>query len=339
MVAALSPEHAACLAKVSQLMADELENWRSAGVERIWSLTRDQVGRRGKQLRPLVAVMMTDYLGGNPSAVIPAAAGVEFYHLASLLLDDVQDHSDIRRGEPAIHVRVGPSTAVTIALFIRSLAYHVICRDPSGNPAQLLAVHQELDRAATRLILGQSIDIGWHEKWYASYREFPYRKMADGKSGALFGCAAAVGACVSKVSPEMISVARDWGIAFGVLYQLVDDYLDVFGDETMLRRPKFDDFREGKMTAPVICLLAALEQQGRAKDADMVLDSLAGGGGAQGWTWLLDLMDEHDIGGRLRQEISERAGRLADPAVGPGCGGTAPFAQLLDLIVAPACRG
>jgi geranylgeranyl pyrophosphate synthase len=283
--------------------------------------------------------MMTDHLGGDPRLVIPAAAAVEFYHLASLILDDVQDHSEIRRGEPTVHVRVGPSTAVNLALFVRSLAYHVINRDPAEDQAMRLAVHQELDRAATWLILGQGIDIGWHEKWYASYREFPYEKMVNGKSGALFGCAAAVGACASKVSQEMINAAREWGIAFGAVYQLIDDYLDVFGDEPARHRPKFDDFREGKMTAPVIRLLAALERQSRNKDADLVVAGLAGRGQAQGWTWLLDLMDEHDIGGRLRQEISQRAARLADPAIRPGCGGPPPFDQLLDFIVMPTRRG
>lgn len=339
MVAVARPRYAPCLAEVNQIMLSELARWRRTEIERLWSLTQAQVARRGKQLRPLLSLMMTDYLGGEPRAVIPAAASVEFYHLASLVLDDVQDHSEIRRGEPTVNASAGPSTAVNVALFVRSLSYHLVNGGTGHDPAEQLRIHQELDHAATLLILGQSIDIGWHEKWYESYREFPYQKMIEGKSGALFGCAAAVGACVSGRDPRVIRAARNYGTAFGALYQLVDDYLDVFGDGTVLRRPKFDDFREGRMTAPVISLLGSLEEEAREKDAERVLAGLADGDPARGWDWLLDLMREHDVAGKMRKQISGRASSLADPAIRSGrrsC--AAAFGQLVELIVAPACR-
>lgn len=340
MLAALREQYAPHLAELDQIMSGELARWRSTDIERLWSLTQAQLQRRGKQLRPLLSFMIADHLGGEPAAAIPAAASVEFYHMASLILDDVQDHAEIRRGEPTVSVSVGASTAVNMALFVRSLSYHVVHQGTVHDAAQRLLVHQELDHAATHLILGQSIDIGWHEKWYESYREFPYLRMVKGKSGALFGCAAAVGACAVKASPEDISAARDYGVSFGVLYQMVDDYLDVFGDEEALGRPQFEDFREGKMTAPVICLLSALQEEGREEEAALVLAGLAGHRPpAGGWGWLLELMCEHDVARQLRKDISERASHLAEPAVGSGHGGRAgSFAGLVELIVAPVCR-
>jgi geranylgeranyl pyrophosphate synthase len=339
MVAVPGLGYAPHLAEVNQIMLSELARWRSTEIERLWSLTQAQLARRGKQLRPLLSLMMTDYLGGEARAVIPAAASVEFYHMASLVLDDVQDHSEIRRGEPTVNASAGPSTAVNVALFVRSLSYHLVNRGTEADSAQQLRIHQELDHAATLLILGQSIDIGWQENWYDSYRDFPYQKMIEGKSGALFGCAAAVGACVSRAGPEAIRAARDYGTAFGALYQLVDDYLDVFGDGTVLRRPKFDDFREGKMTAPVICLLGSLQDEVREKDVELVLAELTDGNPAPDSACLLDLMAKHDVAGKLRKQISGRASRLADPAIRSGrrsC--AAGFGQLVELIVAPVCR-
>jgi geranylgeranyl diphosphate synthase type I len=252
----------------------------------------------------------------------------------------VQDHSEIRRGEPTVSASVGTSTAVNVALFVRSLSYHLVHRCTDQDPDEKLRIHEELDHAATRLILGQSIDIGWHENWYDSYRHFPYVRMIEGKSGALFGCAAAMGACASKADPAVIGAARDYGTAFGVLYQMVDDYLDIFGDETMLRRPRFDDFREGKMTGPVISLLSALEDGAREKDIDLVLAGLAGGNPvARDWGWLLELMQEHDIAGKLQKGISQRASRLSEPGIGSHHSSRAGnFAQLVELIVAPVWR-
>jgi geranylgeranyl pyrophosphate synthase len=333
------PGYAPYLREVNEIMLCEMARWRSVEISRLWALAQAQVQRPGKQFRPLLTLMMADYLGGEPRLAVPAAASVEFYHLASLVLDDVQDHSEIRRGEPAVNAVAGPSTAVNVALFLRSLSYHVVNRCAEHDPVGALSIHRELDHAATLLILGQSMDIGWHENWYGSYQDFPYQKMIDGKSGALFGCAAAVGACMSKTDSQAITAAREYGTAFGALYQLVDDYLDVFGDETALRRPRFDDFREGKLSAPVICLLAALEERGRENDVERVLTRLAKKDRDQGWKWLLDLMHEHDVAGTLGKKISEGASRLADPAIRPDGGrGTGGFGQLVERVAAPACQ-
>lgn len=339
MLAALHERYAPQLAKLDELMLGELARWRSADIDHLWSLTQAQIQRHGKRLRPLLSLTMAEHLGGDPGFAVPGAASVELYHTASLILDDVQDHSEIRRGEPTINASVSPSTAVNVALFVRSLAYHLVNGCTDTDPAERLRIHQELDEAATHLILGQSIDIGWHEKWYPTYGDFPYDRMIAGKSGALFGCAAAIGACAAGSGVATITSARDYGTAFGALYQMVDDYLDVFGDETILRRPRFDDFREGKMTGPVICLLSELRNQGLPQDMDLVMRGLGGSSPAvRDWEWLLGLMQQHDVAGKLRKEISERAARLADPAIDAGRRGPASFTELVELIVAPACQ-
>src|ERR1700691_2476534 len=95
MLAALSRQYAPLLVELNEMMFSELERWRSEDTQPLWSITHALLERHGKQLRPLLSLMMTDHLGGDPRTVIPAAGSVEFYHIASLVLDDVQDHSDI----------------------------------------------------------------------------------------------------------------------------------------------------------------------------------------------------------------------------------------------------
>jgi geranylgeranyl pyrophosphate synthase len=333
----LRKRYAEYLTKTDNLMLDEVARWRAEEISRLWSVAHAQVKRHGKQLRPLLALTVDDLLGGDPDRAVAAAASIEFYHIAALILDDVQDNANVRRDEPAVSVTTTPSTAVNIALFMRSLSYHVINRCSRLRPAQKLALHCEIDNAASRLILGQSIDVGWHEDWYESYRDFPYMRMIAGKSGSLFGCAAAMGACVAEADPEMVSAARDYGTSFGTLYQMIDDYLDVFGDGTVLRRPPYEDFREGKMTVPVIRLLTALEKSGDKQNIDLVLRRLGNRSpAATDWGWLLTLMREFAIAEQLQREFADRAWELAHPSFAPAHGGGAEsLRQLVSLIVAP----
>jgi len=320
-------------------MLDELTRWRSGDVEQLWAVVHSLIKRHGKQLRPLLSLAVVDFFGGERDLITSPAASIEFYHLAALVLDDVQDNSEFRRGSPTVHASSTTSTAINVALFVRSLSYHMVHRYPGQDPDEKLRLHQELDGAATRLILGQSIDIGWHEGWYASYRDFPYAQMIAWKTGSLFGCAAAMGACVAGADLAAVSAARDYGTSFGTLYQLVDDYLDAFGDD-VAGRPAHEDFREGKMTGPVIRVLSALQEAGRRKDVDLVLGRLADrGSAAAGWGWLLALMHEHGVADQLRQELSDRAAELGRPSFGPADRGCADsLQQLVDLIVAPVFR-
>jgi len=299
------------VARVDQLMLAELDRWRSDGVERFWCIVNTQVKRHGKQLRPLLSLAMADLLDGDLELVAWAAASVELYHLAALVLDDVQDNSEFRRGFPTVQATSTSSTAINAALFIRSLSYNLIDRHPSQDPSMKLALHHELANAATRLVLGQSIDIGWHEKWYGSYRDFPYRQMIEGKTGALFGCAAAMGACAANAGASWIDGARAYGMSFGVLYQLINDYLDAFGDPVSLGRPAHEDFREGKMTGPVISLMSALDEAGREDEMKQVLSRLSDREPGSGdWGWILELMREYGVQDRLQDELHHRAGDL-----------------------------
>ena len=305
------------VARVDQLMLAELERWRHDGVERFWCIANTQVKRRGKQLRPLLSLAVADLLDGDHELIAWSAASVELYHLAALVLDDVQDNSEFRRGFPTVQATYTASTAVNAALFIRSLSYNLIDRHPSQDPSMKLALHHELATAATRLVLGQSIDIGWHEKWYESYRDFPYMQMIEGKTGALFGCAAAMAACAANADAARIDNARDYGVSFGVLYQLINDYLDAFGDPVALGRPAHEDFREGKMTSPLICLLSALDQAGRQGEVKQVLSALCDRVSDAGdWDWILEMMYEHGVQGRLRDDLYRRAADLDRPSFG-----------------------
>lgn len=288
MDSALHLRYARHLIAVDDLMVAELARWPWADVRPLRDLVEEQIRREGKRLRPLLTFILVDLLAGSFEKSYPAAAGVELYHIASTVMDDVQDNADLRRGMRTIHTAYGTSVAINVAATVRSLSYHPIHRSTDLDPAEKLELHRRLDTAATVLLFGQSIDIGWNVSWYRSGEDFPYERMVEWKTGALFGCAAAMAAIVSGAQPSAIDAAGRFGTAFGALYQRIDDYVDMFGE----------DLRNAKLTYPVIRLrhnppspaaadhdiAAVLRAELHADAAEWVRDFLAlfGGQAARG---------------------------------------------------------
>ncbi len=248
--------------------------------------------------------------GALETAYWPAAA-IEVYHTATLIYDDIQDNSEFRRGQPCAHVTASTSTAMNLAAVVRTLMYHFLHRSPHLSTTQKLEIHQLLDHTATLVALGQSIDIGWHEGWYSSYQDFPYERMIMWKSAVLFGCAAAIGTLLSGVDAPVVRQAEKLGLEIGQLFQMLDDYLDVFGNSATMRRPLFNDFREGKITLPVICLLTQLSADGKAKMTQDILQRLRERDMQNmNWQWLVDLMLESKIDCYLRKQFQEKVSEL-----------------------------
>lgn len=336
MIANLRARYQQEIDLVDQIMAAEVSAWQWSNLTEAELIIRDQLSRKGKQLRPLLALSVGDALGTRLDRVCAPAAGLEFYHLAALVLDDVEDNSSVRRGAPAVHTTATTSMAINIASTLRSLAYHPIHRSATLSAQEKLSLHRELDTAATELVLGQSIDIGWHLGWYPTQAEFPYDSMTRWKTGAMFGCAAAMGACVAGASLDVVDGARRLGVSLGVLYQVADDYLDVFGDDSQLRRPKYEDFRGRKMSGPVVALLHALSAAGRDDDAERVINVLLAKVPVDDWDWLIAMMDEHRVGEIICGQFSEQAETLAKEMAGlfPD-GDQNGLLAILELMTAP----
>lgn len=324
------------LNRVCQIMLDELAFWDWRDLTPLESIVTGQIRRKGKQLRPRLALAVADHLGGSPERACAPAAGVEFYHLASLVLDDVQDNAEVRRGAPTVHTTATVSMAINAASLIRSLSYHAVHRCQKLSRDEKLTIHREIDDAATRLVLGQSIDIGWHLDWYPAAAAFPYQRMIEWKTGSMFGCAASVGAIAAGAGPAAVDAARDWGIALGSLYQSLNDYLDFFAPDGGLLRPGHEDFRQGKMSGPVVFLLDQIRSRSGQRQADLVSERLASQPQPRDWEWLVGLLEEHRVQESLRHSCLARAEALSRELTGISpAGHPAGLLGLLDAIVAP----
>jgi octaprenyl-diphosphate synthase len=337
MSATLADHYHEHLRRIDAVVLHELDEWSWCHIPQMEQLVRAQVERGGKRLRPLLALAMVDVFEGTYARAIGPCAAVEMFHLASLILDDIQDNSEVRRGTRAVHTTSGTSTALNLAGTLRTLSYHPLHRQHDLGAEEKLHVHRRLDTAATQLFMGQTIDIGWHEGWYEDSGTFPYQQMIEWKTGSLFACASWIGAFVAGANPDMVERADGFGVRIGAFYQLLDDYLDIFADGEVLARPKFEDLRGGKLTRPVSLLIQRLNTEGRSEVAVRVVEAMRDHRhGVTDANWMTGLMHECGVGDILAGDLRSRAEELVELAARLSPGGSLPAG--LDLYLTSLFR-
>jgi geranylgeranyl diphosphate synthase type II len=183
-----------------------------------------------KRIRPILALLVTDVLRGEPRAVLPAACAVEMVHTASLVLDDLpcMDDASLRRGRPACHVAFGESTAILAAFGLLNRAYEILAEGEDGGPdAETRASAARALARATGLsgmIAGQAADLSMTDKPV----DFPTLEFIHSrKTGALFIAAADLGARFAGARPEEHAAVRTYAKNVGLAFQVVDDLIDV----------------------------------------------------------------------------------------------------------------
>ncbi len=200
----------------------------------------------GKRLRPLLTLAFSDDSSSNESAIYLAAA-VELIHTATLLHDDVIDNAATRRNIPTANNIWDNKTSILVGDNMFSKAFQLIVR--SGK----LAAFKELADASATISAAEVWQIQILNKSDTTIEE--YIRLVTDKTAVLFAAACAVGAICADSD---IDKAREFGLSFGILYQIKDDLLDYFGDENVIGKEIFQDIREGKVTLPLIILLESM---------------------------------------------------------------------------------
>ncbi len=218
------------------------------------------VAAGGKRLRPLLtlaAARLCGYPGPEGGARhVALAACVEFIHTATLLHDDVVDESQLRRGLASANAVFGNQASVLVGDFLFARAFQLMVADGS------LRVLDILSRAAATIAEGEVLQLTTQNDLSTS--EAQYLEVVRGKTAALFSAACQIGAVVAH-RPEREEVAlAEFGMNLGIAFQLVDDALDYAADQARLGKTVGDDFREGKITLPVLAAHAAGDAAERA---------------------------------------------------------------------------
>ncbi len=198
----------------------------------------------GKRLRPLATLVAARMFGVEGDDHVRLAAAVELIHAATLLHDDVVDSSELRRGAATANVIWGNSESVLVGDFLFSRSFELMVE--TGR----LPVLQILSHASSVIAEGEVLQLSTQNDIESTFDR--YLKVIEAKTAALFAAATEVAAVVTDQSAETQAALREYGMRFGVAYQLVDDALDYSGAEDAIGKSVGDDFREGKMTAPVV---------------------------------------------------------------------------------------
>ncbi|MFJ5263138.1 polyprenyl synthetase family protein [Streptomyces sp. NPDC088387] len=229
------------------------------------------VASGGKGVRQALAVLGAEAAGAPGSAGVPAAVAVELVHAFSLLHDDIMDGDATRRHRPTVWRAYGTGPAVLAGDALFALAVGTLAATPAGTDAVRL-----LSGALTDLVHGQADDLLFAGRpWTGPDRVRPaeYELMAEHKTGALLGCAAALGARAGGANPALVAALDRAGRHLGVAFQIADDVLGIWGDPAVTGKPVHGDLRERKKTLPV---LLALDTPDAA--ADRLADVLGHGG-------------------------------------------------------------
>ena len=252
-IAALQPVYAlveADFRAVNQLIPNQL----SSDVELVHEIGSYIVASGGKRLRPLMVLLTSGALGYNDNKHVQLAAIIEFLHTATLLHDDVVDHSGLRRGKLTANEKWGNAPSVLVGDFLYSRAFQLMV---DVGEMDIMAVLANATNTIAQGEVMQLANIGRTDLSEADYRE-----VIRCKTALLFEAATHTGAllaCTSSEDPQVDNMRR-FGCHFGLAYQLVDDWLDYAGDTEELGKNVGDDLAEGKLTLPLIQALATVEE-------------------------------------------------------------------------------
>jgi geranylgeranyl pyrophosphate synthase len=215
------------------------------------------IENQGKQVRPLLVLLIFKALSVNEKSsedayksVINAAASIELIHIASLIHDDILDHASERRNKPSLNIKWGTESALVIGVYFYSTSLKLMAA--SG----MLDLVDSLGSSVKAMCEGELDQLSGRDNFDLDIED--YISIIKSKTAVLFSTAALSGALPLGVSKEVKETIIQFGLNLGCLFQLTDDYLDLFGDGTQLKKKMGQDFFEGQFTLPFILLRDAL---------------------------------------------------------------------------------
>lgn len=220
----------------------------------------------GKRLRPLLVLLAANACGYKGDKHIPLAAVIEFIHTATLLHDDVVDHSELRRGKATANANWGNAPSVLVGDFLYSRAFQIMVEIGKMDVMQVISNATTIiaEGEVLQLLNQRNPDLG----------EEAYLQVVLGKTAMLFEAATEVGAILAEATADEREAMRLYGRHLGIAFQIVDDLLDYLSDAQTLGKNVGDDLAEGKTTMPLIHSMRV----GSETDKELIRNAIRQGG-------------------------------------------------------------
>ncbi|MCX6778023.1 MAG: polyprenyl synthetase family protein [Candidatus Micrarchaeota archaeon] len=223
----------------------------------IWELLR----RGGKRFRPAMCLTACEAVGGRKLDALQAAATIELFHNFTLIHDDIEDDSELRRGEPCLHRIYGIPVAINAGdgMLLYTMRY-------LGN-LEPASVREILTSSFIEVLNGQGTELNWIRGKRWDIGEADYLAMAKKKTGAIIGSACEAGTVIGGGTKKQAEALRKFGTAVGVAFQIQDDILNLIGEEKVYKKEIGGDITEGKRTLMVI---HAMRHSPKKESAELV---------------------------------------------------------------------
>jgi geranylgeranyl diphosphate synthase type I len=221
----------------------------------------------GKGLRPVLCLLAAEAVNASPSArarALAAAAAVELVHNYSLVHDDIQDGDQERHHNPTVWFRWGMPQAINVGDALRELAQIALQRAQAAGapPTTVLDAYQLLNMSSLEMIEGQYLDLAYEQRSTVGPDE--YLDMVGRKTGVMIGCSMALGALLASGNRTIADQFGRAGRRLGLCFQIRDDALGIWGDETMTGKSSDNDIRRRKKSYPIVYAFRTAGEDGRA---------------------------------------------------------------------------
>lgn len=226
----------------------------------ISSAVEDLLNAGGKRIRPALTILVGKALGNSMEKLIPIASSMEIIHMATLVHDDVVDDANLRRGRPTVQSKFGKDVAVFTGDYLLSKAFSVIANYASKEKLVTFAdvmrriCEGEIEQYESR----RSLEVSLHK----------YLRRIGRKTGALIALSCVAGVTDKRINPKVTRNLFNYGMHFGLAFQITDDILDFTGNQDTVGKPVWSDIREGVYTLP---LIYALRSSDYSEELNLIL--------------------------------------------------------------------
>ena len=246
---------------INPVIEELLDSYVSEETQKI---VRYQISTGGKRIRPILAIISYQLFGGDAQDILYPAAGLEILHNYSLIIDDIIDNSDFRRGKPTTWHKFGQSIAECIGIDYAAVIFEAANR--SKKPIEMSELFAKTMKV---LVNGEILDILFEQAGrenepyvvknrYRKITEDDYFKMVNQKTATLFQASCGVGAICAEVEQKEVDALKEFGFDLGMAFQIQDDILDIFGEEKTFGKEIGKDIKESK-GGNIVTILALKE--------------------------------------------------------------------------------
>ncbi len=275
-------------------------------VDLLYAMMRDYPSRQAKGMRPFLCVTACRAAGGKEEDALLTAACIELFQNWILIHDDIEDGSQLRRGEPSLHVKYDEGLALNTGDALHAKMWEALL----GNSDTLgleksFAVMREFSHMVNQTTEGQHMELGWvvGKRWDLDEKDY-YEMCTRKTSWYTVASPCRLGAIIAGAGSKVLGELKEFGINLGVAFQIQDDALNLVGDTKKFGKAKSDDILEGKRTLILLHLLGVAGQS----DRDRVVSIMNKGREAKSEadvSFVLSLIDKYDAVGFARKRATE----------------------------------